>query len=275
MIGTLISFSLMAIGARELSGNISTYQVLLVRSVIGLCVVSFLIFASKKKGLFSTNRLPLHSLRNVFHFGGQFGWFVGIGLLPLSEVFALEFTVPLWTALLASLFLGESLTLKKMTAIVFGLLGVVIIVQPTQDVISVGAIIVLCAAFCYAVAHTSTKSLASTEAPLTILFYMCLIQLPIGLILSWQVWKMPSALESAWLLLVALSALSAHYCLTKAMKNAEVTLVMILDFFRLPAIAVVGILLYDEPLTPALIIGGVVMLFGNLLVTYKNNRRNQ
>ena len=124
-------------------------------------------------------------------------------------------------------------------------------------------------------AHTSTKSLASTEAPLTILFYMCLIQLPIGLILSWQVWKTPSALESAWLLLVALSALSAHYCLTKAMKNAEVTLVMILDFFRLPAIAVVGILLYDEPLTPALIIGGVVMLFGNLLVTYKSNRRNQ
>ncbi|MFS1465933.1 DMT family transporter [Vibrio lentus] len=275
MIGTLISFSLMAIGARELSGNISTYQVLLVRSVIGLCVVSFLIFASEKKELFSTNRLPLHSLRNVFHFGGQFGWFVGIGLLPLSEVFALEFTVPLWTALLASLFLGESLTLKKMTAIALGLLGVVIIVQPTQEVISVGAIIVLCAAFCYAVAHTSTKSLASTEAPLTILFYMCLIQLPIGLILSWQVWKMPSALESVWLLLVALSALSAHYCLTKAMKNAEVTLVMILDFFRLPAIAVVGILLYNEPLTPALIIGGVVMLFGNLLVAYKSNRRNQ
>ena len=265
----------MAIGARELSGNISTYQVLLVRSVIGLCAVSFLIFASKKKELFSTNRLPLHSMRNIFHFGGQFGWFVGIGLLPLSEVFALEFTVPLWTALLASLFLGESLTLKKMTAIALGLLGVVIIVQPTQGVMSVGAIIVLCAAFCYAVAHTSTKSLASTEAPLTILFYMCLIQLPIGLILSWQTWKAPSALESVWLLLVALSALSAHYCLTKAMKNAEVTLVMILDFFRLPAIAVVGILLYDEPLTPALIIGGVVMLFGNLLVTYKSNRRNQ
>ena len=275
MIGTLISFSLMAIGARELSGNISTYQVLLVRSVIGLCAVSFLIFASKKKELFSTNRLPLHSMRNIFHFGGQFGWFVGIGLLPLSEVFALEFTVPLWTALLASLFLGESLTLKKMMAIALGLLGVVIIVQPTQGVMSVGAIIVLCAAFCYAVAHTSTKSLASTEAPLTILFYMCLIQLPIGLILSWQTWKAPSALESVWLLLVALSALSAHYCLTKAMKNAEVTLVMILDFFRLPAIAVVGILLYDEPLTPALIIGGVVMLFGNLLATYKSNRRNQ
>ncbi|WP_245300900.1 DMT family transporter [Vibrio echinoideorum] len=265
----------MAVGARELSGNISTYQVLLVRSVIGLCVVSFLIFASKQKELFSTNRLPLHSLRNVFHFGGQFGWFVGIGLLPLSEVFALEFTVPLWTALLASLFLGESLTLKKMTAIALGLLGVVIIVQPTQDVISVGAIIVLCAAFCYSVAHTSTKSLASTEAPLTILFYMCLIQLPIDLVLSWQTCKTPSALESVWLLVVALSALSAHYCLTKAMKNAEVTLVMILDFFRLPAIAVVGILLYDEPLTPALIIGGVVMLFGNLLVTYKSNRRNQ
>ncbi len=268
-----MSFSLMAIGARELSGNISTYQVLLVRSVIGLCVVSFLIFASQKKELFSTKRLSLHSLRNVFHFGGQFGWFVGIGLLPLSEVFALEFTVPLWTALLASLFLGESLTLKKMMAIALGLLGVVIIVQPTQDVISIGAIIVLCAAFCYAVAHTSTKSLASTEAPLTILFYMCLIQLPIGLVLSWQTWKTPSALESAWLSLVALSALSAHYCLTKAMKNAEVTLVMILDFFRLPVIAVVGILLYDEPLTLALIIGGVVMLLGNLLVTYKGSRR--
>jgi drug/metabolite transporter (DMT)-like permease len=56
------------------------------------------------------------------------------------------------------------------------------------------------------------------------------------------------------------------------MKNAEVTLVMILDFFRLPVIAIVGIVLYDEPLTFALIIGGVVMLIGNLLVTYKGRR---
>ncbi|MGI2870054.1 hypothetical protein [Vibrio alginolyticus] len=104
MSGTLLSFCLMAIGARELSGEIHTSQVMLVRSVLGLLVVSLFIVITKNFSAFSTKRAGLHGVRNVFHFLGQYGWLVGITLLPLAEVFALEFTVPLWTAIIDGCF---------------------------------------------------------------------------------------------------------------------------------------------------------------------------
>jgi len=104
MIGTLMSFCLMAVSVRELGSDIDTFQVLFFRSAIGLIVISTIIIGTRNTRLFYTGRIGLHSIRNTFHFAGQYGWFVGIGLLPLAEVFALEFTVPLWTALIASFF---------------------------------------------------------------------------------------------------------------------------------------------------------------------------
>ena len=110
MIGTLLSFSLMAVCARELAGEVATHQTLFFRSVIGLICVSIILLASKKRVNIQTTKLGLHTLRNIFHFAGQYGWFLGIGLLPLAEVFALEFTVPIWTLIVAAIALGEKIT---------------------------------------------------------------------------------------------------------------------------------------------------------------------
>ncbi|MGD8112715.1 DMT family transporter [Vibrio sp. TRT 17S01] len=269
MLGTLASFCLMAVGARELSGAVSTFQVLFFRSVIGLFVVSVVILSLGNFTLFSSRRMKLHSTRNIFHFAGQYGWFVGIGLLPLAEVFALEFTVPLWTLLIACLFLNEALTKRKLLSIVMGILGVIIIVQPGVEVMNIASLIVLGAAVAYAVSHASTKSLASTEHPLTILFYMCAIQLPIGFSFAIFDWQFPNQTQWLWIVVIGLTAMSAHYCMTKAMQFAEVSTVVTMDFLRLPLIAVVGVLLYSEPFELSLLIGAALMLAGNLIGLYK------
>jgi drug/metabolite transporter (DMT)-like permease len=184
MSGTLLSFSLMAICARELSEEIVTSQILFFRSAIGLVCIFIILLVSKERIKIQTNRLGLHTLRNIFHFAGQYGWFLGIGLLPLAEVFALEFTVPIWTLIVASLTLGEKITARKITAIMLGTLGVVVILQPGFAIIDTASSIVLASAICYAVSHTATKSLSSSDSAISILFYMCLVQLPIGLFLS-------------------------------------------------------------------------------------------
>ncbi|KEI71078.1 membrane protein [Endozoicomonas elysicola] len=268
MIGALTSFSLMAIGVRELSGLIDTFQVLFFRSVIGLFVIALVIACSGKVERFRTDRPGLHGIRNIVHFAGSYGWFLGIGLLPLAEVFALEFTVPLWTALIACLFLNEQLTVRKVFAIILGMVGVVVIVQPGSGVISHSSLIVLGAAICYAVAHSSTKSLAATEHPLTILFYMCLVQLPIGLCFSLLNWQNPTDVQWFWITVIGISALTAHFCMAKAMQTAEATVVVTMDFLRLPAIAMVGVAFYAEPLEIALMVGALLMLLGNLLNMY-------
>jgi len=267
MMGTLASFSFMAIAARELSGTIDTFQILFFRSLLGLIIISLLIFAKKDLSLLSTKRLKQHFARNITHFGGQYGWFLGLSLLPLATVFALEFTVPLWTAIIAAIFLKERITAKKACAILLGLVAVAIIVNPGNDIFNYASLIVLAAAIFYALAYVSSKSLTNTEHPMTILFYMCLIQLPLGLVFTLLNWHTPNFIQWAWLLLVGVTALTAHYCITRAMQLSEVSIVVTLDFLRLPLIALVGIVLYAEDFQITIIVGGALMLLGNLINT--------
>jgi len=275
MTGALASFCILAIGARELSGGLSIAQSLTIRSAIGLVFLScvYLIRSRYFKGskLKSSSKkqqvkvIKLHLFRNSFHFLAQYGWFFGIGLLPLAEVFALEFTVPIWTMLIAAFFLNEKVTRNKLSAIFLGTLGVLVIVQPGYALINYASIVVLGSAVCFAISHASTKTLAITESPITSWLLMCMIQLPIGLLLAWSNWVWPQGEQWFWLTVIGLSALSAHYCLANAMQYAEITTIITLDFFRLPLIALVGVIFYSEAFELPLLVGGGLMLIGNLI----------
>ncbi len=272
MIGALTSFCLMAIGARELNSQIGVFQILFFRSIVGLLVllpiISLSNFSSKKSNFSYPKRVKLHLVRNLFHFAGQYGWFLGIGLLPLATVFAIEFTTPFWTIIISYLFLKESITVKKIIAVLLGILGVIVIVQPSLDVAHYASLIVLGAAICYAFSHVATKSLSNTESPITIIFMMCLIQAPLGLLLFIEGWTTLVGIQWLWLVIIGVTALSAHYCMTKAMQHAEVTFVVTMDMFRLPLISIIGVLLYSEHFSMALILGMLLIIAGNSVNIY-------
>lgn len=274
MTGTVFSFTLMAVAGRELSGEINTFVILFFRSLLGLVVITLLILSFKKTQYLKTSQFKTHLFRNVFHFLGQYGWFVGLGLLPLAHVFAIEFSVPFWTAIIASIFLKEHLSSTKILAIVIAFIGVLLIVQPALDHFDTASLIVLAAAICYSCAHTGTKVLSKHNHALTILFYMCLIQLPIAGIAMLPYWEMPNTLQWGWILIVAVTALSAHFCMTKAMLTSTVTTVVTLDFMRLPAVALIAFILYEEPFGLLSIIGTTVIFLGMLLnlKSVKNNK---
>lgn len=265
MMGGLVSLSLMAVGARELAGQLTTFQILFFRSVISLFVISLIIYQSKQLHLFSSERIKLHIIRNVFHFVGQYGWFLGLGLLPLAHVFALEFTVPLWTLIIAALFLKEGINTRKVFAVLFGIGGVYIILRPGIEIVDSVSLIVLIAAVGYSASHVTTKSLSNTDDSLTVLFYMCLIQLPIGFLFTINDWILPNTYQCLWLTIIGITALTAHYCITNAMRLAEAGIVVTLDFLRLPLIALVGVAFYKEAFDLAVIVGASLMLFGNLI----------
>ena len=184
----MVSFMAMAVGGRQLAGHMTTFQILFFRSLIGLVIIGFLLWRSSWKQIF-TRHFKIHALRNIAHFGGQFGWFYGIAFIPLAEVFALEFTVPVWTAVLATMLLGEQITRARVTAIIFGVPGVILILRPGLAVINPASLAVLGGAFGYALSHTLTRRLAQVDTPLTILFYMTLIQLPLGFVTSIPDWN--------------------------------------------------------------------------------------
>jgi drug/metabolite transporter (DMT)-like permease len=258
MFGALVSFMAMAIAGRQLSVELTTFQILFFRSFVGLVVVVGLLQRSGWSQV-RTRVFGKHLLRNIAHFGGQYGWFYGIALLPLTEVFAIEFTIPIWTAILAVLFLGEQMNGPRVLAVTLGFAGVLVILRPGIAVVNAPALAVLGGALCYAVSHIFTKRLSGTEAPLTILFYMTVIQLPLGLAPALPHWVWPTAALWPWVGVVAVTALSAHYCLTRAFQLADATVVIPIDFLRLPLIAVAGFLFYGEPMQIWVFVGAMIV----------------
>ena len=263
MSGTLLSFTFMAIAIRELhAAEIHTFEMLAMRSIVGLAIV---LVVAWRFGwhLIRTQQLKLQIGRNIVHFGGQSTWMYGLSLLPLAEVFAIEFTIPIWVAILAVCFLGERITKSRLIAIGFGFAGILVMLKPGLEVIDSGAFVVMASAFFFGLAITSTKKLVTTDGPLAVLFFMCLIQLPMGLIPAVFVWITPQGIEWLFLLFIGLMGLSAHYCEAHAFRHADATVVIPLQFLRLPLIAIVGFFLYKETLDWTVLLGALMIFGGN------------
>lgn len=262
--GAVLSFLAMALSGRELSSTLGTFQILFFRSVVGLVVVGLLAWRAGP-ALLRTRRPGLHVARNLAHLGGQFGWFFAIGALPLASVFAIEFTVPLWTALLAAALLGERLTALRALSIALGLAGVLMILRPGAGLLQPAALAALGGALAYALSYLATKRLTPTEAPLTILFYMTALQLPLAAVgAAWQ-WQPPDWGQWPWIVLVGITALTAHYCIARALALAELAVVIPVDFLRLPLVALLGAWLYGEQVDVLAVAGMGVILAGNVL----------
>lgn len=258
----LVSFALLAVSARELLDGMAPVQFLFLRTGLGLPLLVGLGLILQP-GFQRSGHLPLHLLRNLFHYGGQVFWITAIGILPLATVFALEFTTPVWAALLAVVFLGERLNQGRATALALGLAGVLLMTRPGLRTLEPGLLIGLAAAVGFAVSLTATKGLTRHDSVLTILFWMLGMQLVIGLIPALWVWRPVSLVDAPWLLVAAVTGISAHWGIAQAFRYADATLVLPMDFLRLPLIALVGAWFYDEALDPWVLAGAALILAGN------------
>ena len=272
MMGVLASFISMALGGRELSTELSTFEILFFRSLIGLAVIMALLSRSGWRQI-QTEMLGLHVVRNCAHYAGQCGWFYGIGILSLAQVFALEFTTPIWIAILAPVLLKERLTGTRIAAIAIGFAGALIILRPGMVPIDTATVAVLMAAAGFAMSLTITTKLSATDTPLCILFYMTVVQLPLGLVPSLFDWVTPSLAHIPWLVIICVAGLTAHFCMIRAFLHADAIVVVPMDFLRLPLVAVIGLVVYGEALDVWVFVGASVIFAGTFLNILKDKRR--
>lgn len=265
MAGWLALMLIMLVAGREAMRELSVFQVMEMRSVIGLFLLYPLVHRNGGFASMKTARPLQHIGRNVVHYAAQYGWFLALTMIPLAQVVSIEFTMPVWTALLAVSFLGEKLNVWKILAIVLGLVGVIVIVQPGAAPVSPGQLIMVLAALGFGVAIVMVKSLTRTDSVVVIIFWMLVIQSLIGLIPALYLWHWPSAHVWPWVVVIAFCGTYSHYCFTQAMRYADATVVVPMDFLRVPLSAAVGWLVYSERLDAATIAGAALILTGNLL----------
>ena len=260
--GTLTSMLLMGIAARELSAEMRPHHMAVYRNLIPMAVlIPVVIWLGR--GAVASTKLTGHMARSTVHFSAQWCWFFGLGALPLAEVFAVEFSAPIWAALLAALMLGERLTRQRIAAIALGFAGILVLLRPGVAIVDPASLVVLMAALGFAVTIVITRSLMRGESALAVIFWMNLMQLPLGLVLSGGLPDLPTATLLPWLGLLGLAGLGSHFCLSQALKHGDVSVVAPLDFVRLPLGALIGWLAYDEGLDPFLALGAALIVAGN------------
>ena len=267
MIGTITSFTVMAVAGREVGSTHDTFETMPYRSLIGLLIVSGALSLLRKWGEVTKRSLGTQITRNLAHFTGQNLWFFAVTAAPLAQVVALEFTSPLWVIVLSPLFLGERLTPTRALAALIGFAGILIVARPGAVPVTAGVVAAAASAVFFAVTIMLTKKLTRTETIGCILFWLTATQLIMGFVAAGYDGDitLPTAQTWPWLVLIGIAGLLAHFCMTNALAIAPATVVVPFDFARLPTVAIVGMLLYGEPLDIWVFVGAVLIFSANYL----------
>ncbi len=257
-----MSFSLMAISGRELAPELNTFEIMFFRSLIGLIIVVAVGSAVGSLAQIKRDRIGLHFLRNISHFTGQNLWFLAVIFIPFSQLFALEFSTPIWVALLAPLFLNEKLTQRRLIAVGLGFVGVLVVARPDVQQLNPFILAAISCAICFAFSLMATKKLTEDQSITCILFWLTLMQLGMGLLAVMIIGevRLPIGFDYIWVLIVGLGGLTAHFCITKALSLAPAIIVIPLDFMRLPLITVIGFLAYGESFEWPVLLGAALIL---------------
>lgn len=275
MTGAIASFVTMAVAGRVVQVELNTFELMFWRSGIGFLLIAAIIRA--RAGSFApirTRHWGLHVTRNLFHFTGQNLWFYGLMVIPLSQLVALEFTMPIWVLLMAPLFLGEKLTPMTLLVTLIGFVGVLVVARPGANALNLGHLAAILAAVGFAVNLIFTRKIMRFDPVLCVLFWMTASQTLMALVLALGTgFTWPSLGLAPWLVLVALTGLSAHYCLTSALGLAPATLVAPMEFARLPIFGLIGMWLYNEPLDPMVLLGALVIFSANFINLRANSAR--
>ena len=265
MAGWLAQMLIVAVAGRETTRELNVFQIMEVRSIIGFLMLYPLIRMHGGFAAMKTSRPLQHIGRNLVHYAAQLGWFFALTLIPLGQVVSIEFTMPIWTAILAASFLGERITVWKTVAIALGLVGVFIIVRPAAGEVNSGQLIALVAAVALGATVAMMKSLTRTETALAIVFWMMAVQVVVGALPTLHVWVWPSPYVWACAIAVAFAGTFSHFCMARAMLYADATVVLPMDFLRVPLTAAAGWLIYAERLDVFTVLGAILILTGNLL----------
>lgn len=275
MLGAIGSFTTMALAGRELGADFDTFEIMMYRSAFGLVIVLVVAYFAGTLRQIKTQAIGQHGLRNIVHFTGQNLWFYAVTVIPLAQVFALEFTTPLWVIVLSPILLGERLTFVRSIAALLGFTGILIVARPTVEGLNAGMLAAAACAIFFALTFILTKRLTKTQTITAIMFYLTSMQLVLGVIAAGYDGDiaLPDYDSLPLLLLVGACGLLAHFCITSALKIAPATIVAPIDFARLPLIAILAMLIYNEALDIWVFVGAVVIFAGNYLNIWFETRK--
>jgi drug/metabolite transporter (DMT)-like permease len=261
----------MAVMVRHVAEELHPFQVAFFRNVIGVIILMPLLLRYGIEPL-KTNDMRFMAARGIFNAAAMLSFFLALTMLPLAEISALMFTVPLFVALMVSIFMKERMGPRRMVSLVVGFSGALIILRPGIGIIQVGALYVLFSAISWGTAVVLIKHLSRTNSSVTITFYglsfLTIFTFPPALF----VWEWPTGEQYVWLVAIAVGSTAGQLLITQSLKIADATLVMPFDFTKLIWASIFGFLIFSEIPTIWALVGGAIIFASSTYITYRESR---
>ena len=269
----VLSFAAMVICVRLLADAISSVEQVFLRSVFGL--VFMLAVMTRRGGLprIRTNRLGMHFTRTVLTYLGVATWFYALTRMELAEAVAIHFTLPLFGIVLAIIFLKEQVTVDRWIATFVGFAGALVIIRPGMVELEFVAFVVLFSAAAYGAGDVALKKLSETESSALIVLVLNLFMVPMSLVPALFDWTWPRWGDVPVILLLGLTGVAAHYCLARSMALADASVVIPMEFLRLPVLGAAGYWLFDEVPDRWTLVGALIICGATYYMTRSTGRR--
>ncbi len=245
MVLAAFSYALTGVIVRHLADDFSVFEIAFFRCVVAMFMIAPLVWRSPATS-FRTIQLPLHVWRVVLTYVGIMCWFYGVSEIPLSDYYALQFTLPLFTIAGAVLFLGQRADARTWLAVGVGFLGALVILRPGVIAVSLGALAALGAALLFAGVNTCVKVLSRKEDTNVIMLYANGLIIPLSLVPALLDWHPPGWADAPWLIGVGVFGTLGQYAITRAITVADARIVQPFDFARLPIAAGLGYVFFGE-----------------------------
>jgi len=272
MLAQAAAFSAMVATVRWLSPSFSPYEIVLFRCLVA-CALQLPWFLREGRRELTTDRRGTVCARGVFGFAGMAAWFAALGLVPLTDAVALQFTQPLFIIVGAALILGEGVGARRAVATLIGFAGALVIIRPGFEAVSPAILLVLVSVAFYAGTHLMTKSLAGRFSGAMLSFQFHAIALPLALVPSLADWSGPRWEHVPWILALGGFGTLAHMFLGRAYRLADASIVIPIDFSKLVMAAILGYVLFAETSDVWTWVGAVVIFAATTYVTRHESRR--
>ena len=254
--------------------NLNVYTAGFLRFFLGLVIITPYILKTKFK-VYKTKNLKIHLIRSGLNFPAMLIGFAALTLVPLEKISALSFIVPFIVTILAVVFLKERIRLYRISALIIGFIGMLIILRPGIIDVSVGIQMSLLSSLFWAVVIILTKKLTKNDSAITILTYQYSIMTVLSFLTVIFFWQNPSFISLIYLSLAALSGTITHIALNHAFKLVDVSMTQPFSFFGLIIASLYGYLIFDEKPDIYTWVGASVIFIGITLITIREIQLNK
>ncbi len=256
---------------RHVSATVHPFEIAFFRNLFGALVILPWLVRFGWAPL-RTRRLGLHGLRALLNAIAMMAFFTALSLAPLVEVTALGFTAPIFGTVLAVLFFGERVGIRRWSATLVGFAGTLVVLRPGFTEVGTGLLLALLGALVWAGVMMIVKSLGRTDSSITITGYMSVLMTPLSLVPALWVWQWPTGAELAWLVAIGLLGGVGQLMLAQSLKEGEANVVMPIDYFKLIWTTAIAWLAFAELPDPFTYAGATMIFASSIYIAYRERR---